>query len=92
MLGHLAMQLEDDDEPVTAVENFQARLAIAVEGADHDVKNPAAAVASAGAIHLAAHPEDVDGTDNADDTVLRAARAQWPGDGPRSVDDRLAGR
>ena len=31
-LGRLEEQLEDDDEPITAVENLEERLAIAAEG------------------------------------------------------------
>jgi hypothetical protein len=46
-LGRLEEQFEDDDEPITAVENLEERVAIAVEGADYDAENPAVAVASA---------------------------------------------
>jgi hypothetical protein len=35
-VARLQVQLEDDDEPVTAVENFEERLAVAAEGADYD--------------------------------------------------------
>jgi hypothetical protein len=40
-LGRLEEQLEDDDAPVTAVDNLEERLAIALEGADHDIEIPA---------------------------------------------------
>lgn len=33
-VAQLQVQLEDDDEPVTAVENLEERLAVAAEGAD----------------------------------------------------------
>jgi hypothetical protein len=46
-LGRLEEQFEDDDEPITAVENLEERVAIAVDGADYDAENPAVAVASA---------------------------------------------
>ena len=45
-LGRLEQQLEDDDEPVTAVGNLEERLALAAEGADYDAGDPAVAVAS----------------------------------------------
>jgi len=35
-LGRLQEQLEDDDEPVRAVQNLEERLAIALGGVDHD--------------------------------------------------------
>ena len=90
-LGHLEQQLEDDDEPVTAVENLEERLAWALEGADYDVEDPAVAVASAIALHLAAHPGEVESGDD-EGIVERAVRAQWRGDTPDYVDSWLTGR
>ena len=40
-VAQLQLQLEDDDEPVTAVDNLEERLAIAAEGADYEVRIPA---------------------------------------------------
>ena len=91
-LGHLERQLEDDDEPVTAVENLEERLAIALEGADYDGENPAVAVAGAVVLYLAAHPGELDADRDAEGVVQRAVRAQWRGDTPGFVDDWLAGR
>lgn len=91
-LGELEVQLEDDDEPITAVENFEERLAIALEGTDYEVENPAVAVASAVALYLASHPGDVEGNNDPDDIVRHAVLAQWRGDTPRFVEDWLAGR
>jgi hypothetical protein len=51
-LGRLEEHLEDDDEPVTAVENLEERLALAAEGADYEAENPAVAVASAVVLYL----------------------------------------
>jgi hypothetical protein len=90
-LGRLEEQLEDDDEPVTAVENLEERLAIALEGTDYDVENPAVAVASAVVLYLAGHPGELDRDDDPDELVQRAVRAQWHGDTPRYVEDWLAG-
>ena len=90
-LGRLEEQLEDDDEPVTAVENLEERLAIALEGADVDGDSPAVAVASAVALYLAAHPAELDRRD-APHIVRAAVAAQWRGDTPRFVEEWLAGR
>jgi hypothetical protein len=91
-LGRLERQLEDDDEPVTAVENLEERLAIALEGADYDGENPAVAVASAVVLYLAAHPREIDNGGDPGGVVQRAVRAQWRGDAPSYVDAWLAGR
>jgi hypothetical protein len=90
-LGHLEQQLEDDDEPVTAVENLEERLAWALEGADYDAENPAVAVASAIALYLSAHPGDIESGDE-EGITQRAVRAQWRGDTPDYVDSWLSGR
>jgi hypothetical protein len=91
-LGRLERQFEDDDEPITAVENLEERVAIALEGADYDAENPAVAVASAVVLYLAAHPGEVDSDEDADQVIGRAVRAQWRGDTPRYVDAWLTGR
>jgi hypothetical protein len=41
--GVSGQHLEDDDEPVTAVENLEEPLALAAEGADYQAENPAVA-------------------------------------------------
>ena len=46
-LGELLEQFEDDDEPVTAIENLEERLAIAVEGVDVEIEDPAVSMATA---------------------------------------------
>jgi hypothetical protein len=87
-LGHLEEQLEDDDEPITAVENIEERLALALEGTDYDVENPGVAVAGAIVLYLAAHPGDMESGD--DEGILeRAVRAQWRGDTPEYVQEWL---
>jgi hypothetical protein len=40
-LGRLLAQFEDADEPVTAIENLEERVAIAVEGVDVEIDDPA---------------------------------------------------
>jgi hypothetical protein len=89
-MGELEEIFEDDDEPVTGVENLEERVALAVEGIDNAVENPAVSVAAAVILYLA-HRRDELGADS--DHVLRlAARAEWKGDPPESVRDWLADR
>jgi hypothetical protein len=38
-LGDLLAQFEDADEPVTAIENLEERVAIAVEGVDVEIED-----------------------------------------------------
>jgi hypothetical protein len=90
-LGHLERQLEDDDEPITAVENVEERLAIAMEGVDYEGENPAVAVASAVVLHLAAHPREMERSSDPE-VVDRAVAAQWHGDPPEFVAEWLSGR
>jgi hypothetical protein len=90
-LGRLEEQLEDDDEPVTAVDNLDERLAIALEGADYEGENPSVAVASAVVRYLARHPGEVDHAGvHADQVVREAVSAQWGRDVPDFVSAWLA--
>jgi hypothetical protein len=91
-LGRLQEQFEDDDEPVTAVENLDERLAIALEGADYDVENPAISVAAAIVRYLAGRGGD-DGADrDPGELVELAVRAEWHGDPPDAVSDWVGAR
>ena len=44
---HLYTQLEDDDRPITSVQNLEERLALAQEGLETDGENPAIDMAAA---------------------------------------------
>jgi hypothetical protein len=89
-LGDLEVQLEDDDEPISAVENLEERLAVAAEGADVLVEKPAVMMATVVALYLAYRPDEMRGDP---EHVLRlAARAEWKGDPPDAVVDWLQER
>ena len=89
-VGDLERQLEDADEPVTAIQNLEERLAIAAEGADYEVEQPAVSVATAVILYLAHRRDEVNGEPH---KVMRlAARAEWKGDPPGYVRDWLADR
>jgi hypothetical protein len=85
-------QLEDDDEAITAVENLEERLAIAAEGADHDVSDPGVTLLNAVVLYLASHGGNVDYDRNPEELIRLAVRAQWHGDPPSQVVDWLAER
>jgi hypothetical protein len=89
-LGTLLLQFEDADEPVSAIENLEERVAIAAEGADVDVEDPAVSMAAATILYLA-HRRDELG-DEASKILRLVARAEWKGDPPYSVRDWLSAR
>jgi hypothetical protein len=91
-VGHLEEQLEDDDRPVTAVENLEEHLALALEGADYDVEDPAISVASAVVLYLASHGGRADYDRDPEELIELAVRAQWHGHPPEAVADWVAGR
>jgi hypothetical protein len=91
-LGHFEEQLEDDDAPVTAVENLEERLALAAEGADYEIENPAVSVATAVVLYLAAKAPNADYDRDPLALMRLAARAQWRGDPPTDVAEWLADR
>jgi hypothetical protein len=90
-LPPLERWFEDDDEPITAVSLFDERLALASDGLDPELENPALAMAIATALYLSFR-RDVVSDANADDLLRLAARAEWKGKPPSHVGDWLAER
>jgi hypothetical protein len=91
-LGRFEEQLEDDDAPVSTVENLEERLALAAEGADYEIENPAVSVATAVVLYLARRPGKAGYDRNPQELLRLAARAQWRTDPPDAVVDWLADR
>jgi hypothetical protein len=89
-MGQLEEVFEDADEPVTAVENLEERVALAIEGIDNEVESPAVSVAAATILYLAYRRDELE--DDPDDVLRLAARAEWKGDPPESVRNWLADR
>jgi hypothetical protein len=89
-LGKLLEQFEDADEPVTAVENLEERVAIAVEGVDLEIDDPAVSMAAATILYLARRRDELH--DHPEKILRLAARAEWRGDPPDSVREWLADR
>jgi hypothetical protein len=89
-LGDLLMQFEDDDEPITGVENLEERVAIALEGVDYEIDDPAVSVAAALILYLARRRDELH--DHPSKILQLAARAEWKGDPPEQVLEWLADR
>src|SRR5881398_2866547 len=74
-LGELLEQFEDADEPVTAIQNLEERVAIAVEGVDVEIEDPAVSMATATILYLAHRRDELGEEPN---KILRlTARAEW---------------
>jgi len=89
-LGDLLEQFEDADEPVTAIQNLEERVALAVEGVDVEIDDPAVSMAAATILYLAHRRDELH--DQPHKILRLAARAEWKGDPPEAVRDWLAGR
>jgi hypothetical protein len=84
---HLYTQLEDDDRPITTVQDLEGRLALAEDGLDMDGENPAVDMAMAAILYLAHRRDELD--DDAEDILRLTARAEWHGKPPDHVRDWL---
>jgi hypothetical protein len=89
-LGDLLAQFEDADEPVTAIDNLEERVAIAVEGVDVEIDDPAVSMAATTILYLAHRRDELH--DHPDKILRLAARAEWKGDPPTMVVEWLADR
>ena len=90
VLGDYFVQFEDADEPITAIQNLEERVALAAEGVDVDVADPSIACANAVILYLAYRRDELD--DDPEDILRLAARAEWKGNPPEAVVDWLADR
>jgi hypothetical protein len=89
-LGDLLEQFEDADEPVSAIQNLEERVALAVEGVDVEIDDPAVSMAAATILYLAHRRDELH--DDPRKILRLAARAEWKGDPPEAVLDWLADR
>ena len=87
---HLYTQLEDDDRPITTVQNLEERLALAQEGLEEDAENPAVDVAVATILYLAHRRDEL--ADDPEDVLRLTARAEWKGRPPAAVQNWLEER
>jgi hypothetical protein len=89
-LDRFLLQFEDADEPVTAIGNLEERLAIATEGVDVELTDPAVSMAVATVQYLARRRDEVG--DEPHKILRLTARAEWQGRPPEGVRDWLADR
>ena len=89
-LGDFLMQFEDADEPITAIQNLEERVALAAEGVDSELEDASVSMASAVILYLAFRRDEVG--DDPEHILRLAARAEWKGDPPDAVLDWLADR
>jgi hypothetical protein len=89
-LGDFLLQFEDQDEPITAVTNLDERVALAAEGVDAGVEDPAVQMAGAVILYLAHRRDELD--DDPPDILRLAARAEYKGDPPELITDWLSDR
>jgi hypothetical protein len=87
-LGQLLEDFEDDQEPVSGVDQLDEVLAEAELDVDADGDDPRVALAIAVARYLAHHRGAL-GSDDAQ-IVTEAVRWQWHGHAPPAVDDLIA--
>lgn len=90
VLGDYFLRFEDADEPITAIQNLEERIALVAEGVDADAADPSIAVANAVILYLAHRRDEFD--DDPDHVLRLAARAEWRGDPPEAVRDWLSDR
>jgi hypothetical protein len=90
VLGDFLVQFEDADEPITTIESVEERVAVASEGVDFDVEDPAVQMAGAVIVYLAHRRDQIDDDDA---EILRlAARAEYKGEPPEPIRDWLSDR
>ena len=87
---HLFTSLEDDDRPVTTVQDLEGRLALAQDGLDENGDNPSVDMAMATILYLAHRRDEFD--DDAESILRLTARAEWDGAPPAAVQNWLEAR
>jgi hypothetical protein len=83
---------EDDDRPVTAVEDLAGTLVATAEGIDPEGDDGAVLTCAAAAAWLGMHPRDRNEDHEADHVLREAARMAFGKDVPPQVADFLATR
>lgn len=91
-LGRFEQQFEDDDEPVTAVENLEERLAWASEGVDYEIEKPAVSMANALVLYLASKRDHGEHERDPRELMRLAARSEWHGNPPSTIAGWLSDR
>lgn len=90
VIGEFEMAFEDADEPVTALDDVENRVATVLQRLDPAVASGTLSMLGALTTYLAYRREEIDADDA---TLLRlAARAEWSGKPPAAVVEWLEAR
>jgi hypothetical protein len=85
-----AVEVSDPDDTDSRLGDLEERVAIAVEGVDVEIDDPAVSMAAATILYLAHRRDEL--KDDPSKILRMAARAEWKGDPPEAVVDWLADR
>jgi hypothetical protein len=83
---------EDDDRPVTAVEDLAGTLVATAEGIDPEGDDGALLATAAAAVWLGMHPRDRNEDHEVDHVIREGVRATFGKDAPRQLREYLESR
>lgn len=83
ILGDYELAFEDDDEPVRALDDVEARIATVLADLDPAVENGSLSMAAAITAYLSYRRDELDA--DPEGLLRLAARAEWEGDPPAAV-------
>jgi hypothetical protein len=90
VVGEFEQIFEDEDQPVSALNDLESRVANVLQTLDPAVASGTLSVLGAVTTYLAFRRDEVDADD---ETLLRlAARAEWSGEPPAAARDWLQAR
>lgn len=89
-VADLELAFEDADEPISALDDVQARVATVLADLDPAVESGSLSMAAAIIVYLSFRRDELDGEPEA--LIRLAARAEWEGDPPSVVQDWLGER
>ncbi len=90
IIGEFERAFEDADEPVTAIDDLDARIATVLQDLDPAINNGSLAMAGALTTYLSFRRDEVGAEPS--ELLRLAARAEWKGDPPDIVRDYLSAR
>jgi len=90
VVGDFELAFEDADEPVTAVDDVESRVASVLADLDPAIANGSLSMAGALAVYLSFRRDELDA--DPEELIRLATRAEWEGDPPAAVGEWLADR
>lgn len=90
IIGDFELRFEDADEPVTALDDVENRVAGVLADLDPAVANGSLSMAGALTVYLSYRRDEL--TTDDEELIRLAVRAEWQGDPPEEVAQWLADR